>query len=382
MADINQKPSTIWLVQFPDGAKSFLDSEPPEYMKGYATAYAASPAPASAQDGQGGLLAGSGIPQVPQHVVEAFDRWRNECNRVSDEADPVTAARNTAFNAVGDLFAILARQTAPRPAHETIVQDGDELVCTACGNTAPTVGSVPHGTSATCPDCNGTGMADSGGTHPWGEPAMIPCGCEQFEPLRDGVSIGLIMQFVELAKNLPDISTIGPIPLTPIQIAFVAGKLAQAVAAMDDAPQEQAASRAAVPEGWRDAIEKAAWILESYHGYLKKLSPINFDEHPYIPEIEGTAKDLRAMLAAAPAAQEGKAVDGTPTGDTVKHIISGVREFYLGLLSRHLPSEAFDLARSADSTYSVYLGVADHFRELLTAQQTISQVDAPEGGAK
>lgn len=89
-----------------------------------------------------------------------------------------------------------------------------------------------------------------------------------------------------------------------------------------------------------------------------------------------------AMLAAAPVAQEGKAVDGTPTGDTVKHIISGVREFYLGLLSRHLPSEAFDLARSADSTYSVYLGVADHFRELLTAQQTSSQVDTPEGGAK
>jgi hypothetical protein len=28
-----------------------------------------------------------------------------------------------------------------------------------------------------CPKCNGTGMADSGGTHPWGEPISIPCDC-------------------------------------------------------------------------------------------------------------------------------------------------------------------------------------------------------------
>lgn len=35
--------------------------------------------------------------------------------------------------------AILARQTAPmQPEHETIVHDGDELVCTTCGTTAPT----------------------------------------------------------------------------------------------------------------------------------------------------------------------------------------------------------------------------------------------------
>jgi hypothetical protein len=32
---------------------------------------------------------------------------------------------------------------------------------------------------AVCPECKGTGMADSGGVHPWGEPAMIPCGCDR-----------------------------------------------------------------------------------------------------------------------------------------------------------------------------------------------------------
>lgn len=28
-----------------------------------------------------------------------------------------------------------------------------------------------------CPKCNGTGMADSGGTQPWGEPIEIECDC-------------------------------------------------------------------------------------------------------------------------------------------------------------------------------------------------------------
>lgn len=28
-----------------------------------------------------------------------------------------------------------------------------------------------------CPKCNGTGMADSGGHQPWGEPISIPCDC-------------------------------------------------------------------------------------------------------------------------------------------------------------------------------------------------------------
>ena len=33
----------------------------------------------------------------------------------------------------------------------------------------------------TCPDCNGTGERDSGGTHPWGEPVYLPCDCKDAE---------------------------------------------------------------------------------------------------------------------------------------------------------------------------------------------------------
>jgi hypothetical protein len=140
-----------------------------------------------------------------------------------------------------------------------------------------------------CRDCGGTGMADSGGTHPWGEPAMIPCGCEQYEPLRDGVSIGLIMELVERAKKLPDLSTTGPIPLTPIQIAFIAGKLNQGRAASggragwvsdpDSIPQP-------IIDACRNAIRKEFGI-NGTDGYYKRI----------------LAKVFAAMLA-APLADE------------------------------------------------------------------------------
>lgn len=40
---------------------------------------------------------------------------------------------------------------------------------------------------AACPKCDGTGEADSGGIHPWGAPATIPCDCQQ--PAADGYCV-------------------------------------------------------------------------------------------------------------------------------------------------------------------------------------------------
>lgn len=34
----------------------------------------------------------------------------------------------------------------------------------------------------TCPKCDDTGLADSGGVYPWGEPITIPCDCREPEP--------------------------------------------------------------------------------------------------------------------------------------------------------------------------------------------------------
>ena len=32
-----------------------------------------------------------------------------------------------------------------------------------------------------CHECNDTGARDSGGTHPWGEPVLLPCDCKDAE---------------------------------------------------------------------------------------------------------------------------------------------------------------------------------------------------------
>lgn len=42
----------------------------------------------------------------------------------------------------------------------------------------PTADQHAAGSVEACPDCNGTGERDSGGVHPWGEPAMLPCDCD------------------------------------------------------------------------------------------------------------------------------------------------------------------------------------------------------------
>lgn len=48
-----------------------------------------------------------------------------------------------------------------------------------------------------CPYCNGTGERDSGGTYPWGAPAMIPCNCDADEELTS-----IEQQFMDLAEGI------------------------------------------------------------------------------------------------------------------------------------------------------------------------------------
>lgn len=43
----------------------------------------------------------------------------------------------------------------------------------------------------TCPDCKGTGDADSGGIHPWGAPAYIRCHCDTDMKLHPTDVLGL-----------------------------------------------------------------------------------------------------------------------------------------------------------------------------------------------
>ena len=56
-----------------------------------------------------------------------------------------------------------------------------------------------------CPKCNDTGMADSGGTQPWGEPISVPCDCAA-PPAPVSVPDGrylCLMLFILKAKSQP-----------------------------------------------------------------------------------------------------------------------------------------------------------------------------------
>lgn len=47
-----------------------------------------------------------------------------------------------------------------------------------------------------CQKCGDTGMADSGGTQPWGEPTLIDCDCAAAQPVSDG--------WIKCSERLPD----------------------------------------------------------------------------------------------------------------------------------------------------------------------------------
>ncbi|UGC97093.1 hypothetical protein [Pseudomonas phage BHU-1] len=77
-----------------------------------------------------------------------------------------------------DLKRDLQRSSLAQPSPKCATCNGSKVVSTT---------DTDHNgdyIEAPCPKCCGTGEADSGGAHPWGEPVLIPCDCEteQAEP--------------------------------------------------------------------------------------------------------------------------------------------------------------------------------------------------------
>ncbi|HEO1712404.1 TPA: hypothetical protein VAK88_006009 [Pseudomonas aeruginosa] len=77
-----------------------------------------------------------------------------------------------------DLKRDLQRSSLAQPSPKCATCNGSKVVSTM---------DTDHNgdyIEAPCPKCCGTGEADSGGTHPWGEPVLISCDCEteQAEP--------------------------------------------------------------------------------------------------------------------------------------------------------------------------------------------------------
>lgn len=46
-------------------------------------------------------------------------------------------------------------------------------------------------------------------------------------------------------------------------------------------------------EQW--AIDRGADFLEQYAGYIQRVKPEDIEQHPYLPELEQVAQDLRAL---------------------------------------------------------------------------------------
>ncbi|WP_191569103.1 hypothetical protein [Paracoccus yeei] len=57
-----------------------------------------------------------------------------------------------------------------------------------------------------CPECSGTGQRDSGGTHPWGEPAMMMCDCDAPPPAAPTDNTALVE---ELRAEISDLQSNG-----------------------------------------------------------------------------------------------------------------------------------------------------------------------------
>lgn len=55
----------------------------------------------------------------------------------------------------------------------TLFVTSDEFIA----NNRRKMGWIVEEVMSECPKCNGTGMADSGGVQPWGEPILIECDC-------------------------------------------------------------------------------------------------------------------------------------------------------------------------------------------------------------
>ena len=53
-----------------------------------------------------------------------------------------------------------------------------------------------------CPECSGTGQRDSGGTHPWGEPAMMMCDCDAPPPAAPTDNTALVDVLASLAAAI------------------------------------------------------------------------------------------------------------------------------------------------------------------------------------
>ncbi|EIX1762647.1 hypothetical protein MKT17_000968 [Cronobacter sakazakii] len=135
--------------------------------------------------------------------------------------------------------------------------------------------------SAVCPKCGNTGLADSGGVQPWGEPILIECDCT--------------------APPAPDIAD-DSLPYDP-QIAEYEQMMEAEQAQADTTAQqfESLAGKSVVPAGWKLVpIDPTDAMCDIGHIGVDVLTGVTDDNEYYSIDGPYAAKVYRAMIAAAP----------------------------------------------------------------------------------
>ncbi|EPJ0603432.1 hypothetical protein EWS90_01935 [Pseudomonas aeruginosa] len=104
-------------------------------------------------------------PSIPKDVLELWCKDR-DAFLASHKAPVEQAGANVGH---GHVF--------PR-ADGVKMRCGGPGLCSECAADAYRARAALAQPSPKCVKCGGTGEADSGGVHPWGEPVLIPCDCE------------------------------------------------------------------------------------------------------------------------------------------------------------------------------------------------------------
>lgn len=107
------------------------------------------------------------------------------------ETEPVAIVEPSDYVTAAQLVGEEPRSKAVRPLFEGALSVGQKLY------------AAPRLDNPFCPKCGGTGLADSGGTHPWGEPIYIECDCRSLPPAPVSMKDH---QIRELVNELRDIA--------------------------------------------------------------------------------------------------------------------------------------------------------------------------------
>lgn len=185
--------------------------------------------------------------------------------QASLEAEAVAIVEPSDYVTAAQLVGEEPRSKAVRPLFEGALSFGQKLY------------AVPRLDNPFCPKCGGTGLADSGGTHPWGEPIYIECDCRSLPPAPVSVpewTNEQCLEFLSIAFRHAEIK--GELELDDIRLGvkMVNGSRAAMLHGADGNPP-------VIPDGWVACSERLPENKPGSYEYLVFEGLNNRVQHDY-----------------------------------------------------------------------------------------------------